>query len=356
MIFACLGLCLCACRVAGAAELDLAPVQIIQAGGTDLRVANYSVPSLADWNNDGLADLIVGEQDPMLLGKVRVYLNKGVLGAPAFSTFFYAQSSGDDLAVMADGCLGVFPRVADWNGDGRGDLLAGLPDGRMRVYQDISTTLGEPAFGGGALVEAGPPWAKTPINVNGRATLALTDWNADGIRDLVMGAYDGMIRVYINEGSDGDPDLQSALVVASSLGGDLMVPTGRSSPVLADLDGDGKQDLLVGNTAGGLLFYRNEGEEGAPAFGPYTPVTSEGTVITIGTNVRSRPWVGDWNNDGRPDVLVGSHDGRVRLYASVPEPCTAFLLALASLLATARRPKRREPRRENIRAICVVAP
>lgn len=341
VILACLGLFVCAGGATRAAGLDVGPVQIIQAGGADLRVDRYSVPSLTDWNNDGLVDLIVGEKDNLSLGRARVYLNSGVPGAPAFSTFFHAQSLGQDLAVLASGCLGAFPRVVDWNGDGRDDLLVGLYDGTVSVYRNISTDPADPAFDGGALLEAGPAGAKTPVNVYSRATIALADWNADGARDLVMGAYDGKVRLYINQGTDAAPDLLAGVDVPSSLGGDLIVPTGRSSPALADLDGDGKKDLLVGNTEGRVLLYHNEGTNAAPVFGPYTAVTSEGTEITMGSYPRSRPWVGDWNDDGVPDVLVGAYDGRVRLYPGVPEPTTGALLALASLLAAARRPKRR---------------
>ena len=35
----------------------------IQAGGVNLQVTSYSAPTYADWNNDGLPDLIVGEKN-----------------------------------------------------------------------------------------------------------------------------------------------------------------------------------------------------------------------------------------------------------------------------------------------------
>ena len=51
----------------------------ITSQGAPLAVNGFSVPSLADWNSDGLPDLIVGEKDASVpaLGKVRVYLNTG---------------------------------------------------------------------------------------------------------------------------------------------------------------------------------------------------------------------------------------------------------------------------------------
>jgi hypothetical protein len=100
----------------------------------------------------------------------------------------------------------------------------------------------------------------------------------------------------------------------------LSVPTGRSSPVIRDLDGDGKKDLLVGNTEGQLLFYRNTGSDGAPSFSGYIEIQAAGVPINLPGTPRSRPFVCDWTGDGLLDVLIGSGDGKVRLYQGLYEP------------------------------------
>ncbi|MBD3178371.1 MAG: hypothetical protein GF417_01605 [Candidatus Latescibacteria bacterium] len=85
-------------------SLPLGPEQTVQAGGSEISVPGFSVPSLIEWNGDGLPDLIVGEGglgiDP---GKVRVYLNQGAPGAPQFQSYFYAQSEGSDLERPSGG-------------------------------------------------------------------------------------------------------------------------------------------------------------------------------------------------------------------------------------------------------------
>jgi hypothetical protein len=63
--------------VAADVVLNFGPEEIVQAGGQDIVVPGYSVPSFADWNNDLLQDLIVGEGGNGAAGKVRVYLNRG---------------------------------------------------------------------------------------------------------------------------------------------------------------------------------------------------------------------------------------------------------------------------------------
>jgi len=87
-----------------AAGLVLGPEQIVQAGGTDLYVPGYSVPSFVHWDDDGLKDLVVGEGSGVSgYGLVRIYLNAGTPGNPVFNGFFYAQAEGADLQSPGGG-------------------------------------------------------------------------------------------------------------------------------------------------------------------------------------------------------------------------------------------------------------
>jgi hypothetical protein len=84
-------------------RLDLAAEKLVQAGGVDIDVPGYSVPSFVFWNGDGLKDLVVGEGSGSFTPKVRVYLNVGTPETPQFSTYFYAQSNSSDLTVPGGG-------------------------------------------------------------------------------------------------------------------------------------------------------------------------------------------------------------------------------------------------------------
>ncbi len=81
---------------------EFRPAQTVQAGGSEIDVAEYSVPVLADWNSDGLPDLIVGENASWTQGKVRVYLNvpgQGTAENPIFDEYFYTSSQAADLVA-----------------------------------------------------------------------------------------------------------------------------------------------------------------------------------------------------------------------------------------------------------------
>ncbi|MBN1456666.1 MAG: VCBS repeat-containing protein [Sedimentisphaerales bacterium] len=321
-IFICCFLLAASCSSYGLTWSEFGPVELIEAGDPSeiIAVEAYSVPSLADWNNDGLADLIVGE-GPTFLGKglVRLYLNTGTAAEAAFTDgFSYIQSGGSRLEVPGEGCLGTFPRVVQWDGDGKKDLLIGLSDGTIRLYLNTGTDAA-PVFSGWQSIEVGAAGNKVPIDVGSRACSIVTDWNSDGKKDLVVGSIDGTITVFINTGTDTSPDFLTGVYVEED-GLTLLVPGVRSSPAVGDLNNDGKKDLLVGNTEGNLLVYLNVGTDENPTFSGFTYVESDGEIIDLPHDIpafwaRSRPFLCDWTGDGYWDVLVGTNSyGKAYLY------------------------------------------
>ena len=292
--------------------------ELVQTDLYDIDVGDHSVPSLADWNNDNLKDLIIGGKN----GKVRVYLNQGTESNPGFSDYFYVQSNGTDLVRTGDDSMGCFPRVVYWDADSRKDLLVGRADGKVEIFLNIGTE-NAPVFDAGNLVMVGSP----PVNldVGEYATPAFMDWNNDGRMDLIVGSLDGRIHIYTNCSSDDEQppqfDTSPPLgLIAQENDSELSVPSSRSSPVIMDLDGDSKKDLLVGNANGQLLFYKKVETESLPKFSDYSLVDSNNVPIDLYNLLydlpSSRPFVCYWNEDTYPDVLIGASDGKVHLYQS----------------------------------------
>jgi len=239
------------------AGFDLGPEELVQADGFDIEVPGYSVPSFIFWDGDDLRDLVVGEGGGGIPeGKVRIYLNIGTEDDPLFADYFYAQSADSDLVLPAGGCLGVFPRVVYWDSCGRRDLLVGLADGEIWFFENVGSQ-NEPYFEEGTPVEVGETGFKEVIDVGSRPTSSVVDWNNDGMKDLVAGALDGLVRIYINEGTNHFPDFIT-VEFAQADSGDLE-GAARSRVFVCDWTGDGLADVLVGSNDGLIRLYQGIG-------------------------------------------------------------------------------------------------
>jgi hypothetical protein len=146
-----------------------------------------ATPYLNDWDEDGLPDLLCGNGD----GYVYYFRNLGSRSAPAYATGILLQAGGGVLDFGDRSAV----RVLDWDGDGLKDL-AGSASYNVSWCRNTGSNPA-PILGLPTPIRApAPGLGLVPINKSYRMRLELTDWNIDGVTDLLVGNFMGYVYYY----------------------------------------------------------------------------------------------------------------------------------------------------------------
>ncbi len=180
----------------------------------------------------------------------------------------------------------------DFDNDGKPDVLTGsYSPGELYLFR-------QQADGQFAAGETLKDSKNSPIKQTAAVPYAI-DWDGDGDLDLLVGDIKGKVFLVPNEGTREKPGFGQAQELQAG-GKSIQVPHGDAGPCVADWDGDGKADLLVGAGNGSVLWHRNIGTKEKPQL--EAPVK---LVQLPKGSIRVKICVFDWNGDGRLDLLVG---------------------------------------------------
>jgi hypothetical protein len=205
------------------------------------------------------------------------------------------------------------PQLADYYGDGRLDLLSGSTccqsdPGQACFY--VFRRLQDGGFAPRKRINLVFPPEQFDVNefpTNGlRSRIAVADLNGDGKPDLLIGGGSWELFGVVYGLLAGKDELTVQRIWPK---GQAPFPHSRrmsTNPVLADWDGDGLPDLILGlgewndrYASHGVYWCRNVGTKREPKFGPpQLLVADKDRWRTTGI------CVADWNGDGRPDLIA----------------------------------------------------
>ncbi|MBI4579353.1 MAG: VCBS repeat-containing protein, partial [Planctomycetes bacterium] len=245
-------------------------------------------------------------------------------------------------------------RVRDLDNDGDLDLVASTTDGLVLFFRNLNNNLYPVFAPPVNLMVGGPNPVPVEVSgpEGGYARLDLADWNNDGRVDLLVADEEARVWLFLDDGAGNDPPTYQAGTQVYANGRPID-GLGRGSVLVCDWNNDGKKDLIMGmapkgNVSSpyhdwpyqdgdndktddeGFLYYRNTGTDASPVLAYPSWVRAGGQIIKY-----TRPNLGsfvDWDTDGKKDFIGCEFEGNVRFYRNTGtgQPNTAPTLSPAA--------------------------
>ena len=313
----------------------------------------YSAPTFGDIDGDGDLDLFIGSSD----GSIKYYKNTGSVSSPRFVVQTAAANPFNGVDVDSYST----PSLVDIDGDGDLDAFIGQFDGTIDYYKNInpivSITPGTAPSESGpttrgtfllTLSEAAPAGGLTvSYTVGGTATPGTDYTRLSGSVTFAAESTQATIEVVPIPDNRLDPSETVRVTLTTTRPGYNLgeantavlriaepVPvkqfeeqTGTanpfngvdagffSTPSFADIDGDGRLDVVLGNILGQIKYYKNTGSANRPSFSEQTGSNNPFNNLKVG--YFSAPSMVDIDGDGDLDAFIGEYYGSMKYYKNI---------------------------------------
>lgn len=268
-------------------------------------VGDNAVPAFFDADADGDLDMFIGTFVNGTRASLFYYENIGTRTEPVFEFF-----TDDVIGLSFNNFTNIKPQFADVNGDAKADLVFTASNQfgvGTNLYYVANTSSAGLNFTGQQIQSL-----NFPIPWNAENVL-LTDINNDLLPDLLIGKLNGSIEYWQNTGTPTSPNF--TLVESDYLGLGPSILRQNLSMASADLNSDGKADLVLGDQLGRLTIINDFKNQTDASSGTTNILFNSLSETYINQNLGGRVWPAIANifNTNRPAIVVGNALGGLHI-------------------------------------------
>ena len=323
----------------------------LKAGDADLETYGAPMPCIADFDRDGDLDIICGE----FIDGMTWFENTGTRQKPVLAPGRRLGNAEGEFHVHVEM---IVPVAWDWDGDGLCDLFIGDEDSSISLLRNTGKTSdGMPLFENQKLLMQ----KAEALKFGALVTPFAVDFDGDGRQDIIAGNSAGNIafiknlglvtqdagQEVVTDGSSGARVAGNPLAgkevswaapqmitvkgepfrVMAGPNGSIQGPAekkwGYTVQTVADMDGDGRLDIVFNSILGKVEWLRGLG---GLEFEPARPVFVKGKTLKpewnwwypkrhrMVTQWRTTPYIVDWDGDGKEDLVSLDQEGWLTLY------------------------------------------
>ncbi len=249
-------------------------------------------------------------------GKLAYYKNTGTGQNPEFQLWEH-----DFGNLWQEDLIGVYPAFGDLDGDGKTDLLIGHSKGTIIHLKNMGDNKLEILSHNYFNIDVGDS------DTDDFSTPQLFDLNKDGLLDLIIGEKNGNLNYYENTGTSSEPQFELTTdSLGKVLVRDLTVSyTGYSTPCFFR-EADNVTKLVVGSEKGLLFYFTNidNNLEGKFTESDELDVLLDTSNVSFDRGIRSSACLADIDQDGKLEMIAGNYSGGLEYFNGSPEVSPGF--------------------------------
>lgn len=278
-----------------------------------------------DADGNGAIDLLIGS---VTLNNITMLYN---YGTPSIASVLKQDVTYPSYNTPYDVSSFSSPYFVDVNNDNKKDLLISNFDATTSNINNIWYYKNSSNDSIKLALQQKNFLLDNTIDAGENSNPCFYDVDGDGLKDILLGSggykfnnepAKYKMKFYKNIGTSSYPKFD---LVDDDFLNMSALNVKDIAPAVGDIDNDGDMDLVVGISDGRMIYWENAAGLGNPPALTYKGILKNASNVDINVGANATPYLVDFNRDGKTDLIVGERNGNVNYYKGTSNISALFI-------------------------------